>query len=235
MFTAPPPPASFTWPADFVAVMVEDSFSDSKVSPGVEYYYRVTPVNVAGIGPSLHNLGHHPVIGLPLPPKPKQIYGGPRSTPRAAVLFSPLKNRSTAPIPSAHSPLDQSFRNHDFESFRWNSISSPSRRPRSSRPAPDPTPDPRIWTVGEITRTVRTLLESSLGELWIEGEICNFRRQSSGHCYFSLKDGARAALLRPFPLLRTGKGRARRWRAGPDARPNHRLRGPRPSTSSMSA
>ena len=43
---------SFTWPADFVAVMVEDSFSDSKVSPGVEYYYRVTPVNVAGIGPS---------------------------------------------------------------------------------------------------------------------------------------------------------------------------------------
>ena len=61
--------------------------------------------------------------------------------------------------------------------------------PRSSRPAPDPSPDPRIWTVGEITRTVRTLLESSLGELWIEGEICNFRRQSSGHCYFSLKDG----------------------------------------------
>jgi exodeoxyribonuclease VII large subunit len=27
-----------------------------------------------------------------------------------------------------------------------------------------------------------------LGELWIQGEICNFRRQSSGHCYFGLKD-----------------------------------------------
>jgi exodeoxyribonuclease VII large subunit len=47
---------------------------------------------------------------------------------------------------------------------------------------------PRIWSVAEITRSVRSLLESSLGEVWIQGEICNFRRQSSGHCYFGLKD-----------------------------------------------
>ncbi len=51
-----------------------------------------------------------------------------------------------------------------------------------------PAATPRIWSVAEITRSVRSLLESSLGEVWVQGEICNFRRQSSGHCYFGLKD-----------------------------------------------
>src|SRR5579862_6943506 len=58
--------------------------------------------------------------------------------------------------------------------------------PTPRKPAPQA--EARIWTVTEITRTVRSLLESSLGEVWIQGEICNFRRQASGHCYFGLKD-----------------------------------------------
>jgi len=53
---------------------------------------------------------------------------------------------------------------------------------------PKPEPEIRVWSVAEITRTVRSLLESKLGEVWVQGEICNFRRQSSGHCYFGLKD-----------------------------------------------
>jgi len=61
-----------------------------------------------------------------------------------------------------------------------------------SQPPPRKTPPPepvlRIWTVGEITRTVRTLLEDKFDEVWVQGEICNFRRQASGHCYFGLKD-----------------------------------------------
>jgi exodeoxyribonuclease VII large subunit len=58
-----------------------------------------------------------------------------------------------------------------------------------SQPPPrKPKAEPRIWSVAEITRSVRSLLESSLGEVWVEGEICNFRRQASGHCYFGLKD-----------------------------------------------
>ena len=56
-----------------------------------------------------------------------------------------------------------------------------------SQPPPPP-PAPRIWSVAELTHSVRTLLESKLGEVWVQGEICNFRRQSSGHCYFGLKD-----------------------------------------------
>lgn len=47
---------------------------------------------------------------------------------------------------------------------------------------------PRIFSVSELTRTVRTALESAVGEVWVRGEISNFRRQASGHCYFTLKD-----------------------------------------------
>ena len=45
-----------------------------------------------------------------------------------------------------------------------------------------------IFTVSEITRVVREVLEGRIGEVWVEGEISNYRKQSSGHHYFTLKD-----------------------------------------------
>lgn len=45
-----------------------------------------------------------------------------------------------------------------------------------------------IYSVSEITQVIKGLLESSVGEIWIEGEITNFKAASSGHFYFSLKD-----------------------------------------------
>ena len=53
-------------------------------------------------------------------------------------------------------------------------------------------PDGLILTVSALTRQIKDLLEREIGEVWIRGEISNFRRQSSGHCYFSLKDERRA-------------------------------------------
>ena len=47
---------------------------------------------------------------------------------------------------------------------------------------------PQIWTVTEITREIRSLLEGKWGTICISGEITNLRRQSSGHIYFSIKD-----------------------------------------------
>jgi exodeoxyribonuclease VII large subunit len=46
------------------------------------------------------------------------------------------------------------------------------------------------WTVTELTRHLRQLLESdaSLQGVWVEGEISNLSRPSSGHIYFTLKD-----------------------------------------------
>jgi exodeoxyribonuclease VII large subunit len=43
-------------------------------------------------------------------------------------------------------------------------------------------------TVSELNRQVRTLLERGVGRLWIEGEISNLARPTSGHLYFRLKD-----------------------------------------------
>ncbi len=46
------------------------------------------------------------------------------------------------------------------------------------------------YTVTDLTRRLRFLLESTpdLQGIWVEGEISNFSRPSSGHVYFTLKD-----------------------------------------------
>ncbi|HVB35094.1 MAG TPA: exodeoxyribonuclease VII large subunit [Patescibacteria group bacterium] len=49
-------------------------------------------------------------------------------------------------------------------------------------------PSRRIWTVTELTARVRDLLEGEFHDLWVEGEISNFRQAQSGHLYFTLKD-----------------------------------------------
>ena len=46
----------------------------------------------------------------------------------------------------------------------------------------------KVYQVSEITRRVRTTLEEEIGEVWIEGELSNLRKPSSGHFYFTLKD-----------------------------------------------
>lgn len=48
----------------------------------------------------------------------------------------------------------------------------------------------RPYTVSEITGRIRALLEQEpiLQDLWIEGEISNFSRASSGHIYLTIKD-----------------------------------------------
>ncbi|HEY6453210.1 MAG TPA: exodeoxyribonuclease VII large subunit [Steroidobacteraceae bacterium] len=45
-----------------------------------------------------------------------------------------------------------------------------------------------VYSVSRLNREARTLLESGLGSLWVQGEISNLARPSSGHWYFSLKD-----------------------------------------------
>ncbi|MEM7412513.1 MAG: exodeoxyribonuclease VII large subunit [Myxococcota bacterium] len=58
---------------------------------------------------------------------------------------------------------------------------------------------PRVYPVGAVVAGVRRLLEERVGRLWVVGEVSNFRRPGSGHCYFTLKDGdgqLRAALFR---------------------------------------
>ncbi len=47
----------------------------------------------------------------------------------------------------------------------------------------------RVWTVGELVGEVRTHIEQEYTDVWVQGEISNFRPAPSGHLYFTLKDG----------------------------------------------
>jgi exodeoxyribonuclease VII large subunit len=44
------------------------------------------------------------------------------------------------------------------------------------------------WTVGEVTRRAKAVIEAGLPPLWIRGEIAGFKAWRSGHWYFSLRD-----------------------------------------------
>ena len=48
---------------------------------------------------------------------------------------------------------------------------------------------PKIYTVSQFNRLIQKKLEDDFSDVWVEGEISNYRGPaSSGHCYFSLKD-----------------------------------------------
>jgi len=44
------------------------------------------------------------------------------------------------------------------------------------------------WTVGEVTRRARAVIEAGLPPLWVRGEVAGFKAWRSGHWYFSLRD-----------------------------------------------
>ena len=48
--------------------------------------------------------------------------------------------------------------------------------------------EPRVWSVTQVNRAVRGFLEDTIESLWISGEVANWTRARSGHCYFTLKD-----------------------------------------------
>jgi exodeoxyribonuclease VII large subunit len=49
-------------------------------------------------------------------------------------------------------------------------------------------PQPKVYTVSELTQAIKEILEAEFPLVWVEGEISNARRPLSGHLYFTLKD-----------------------------------------------
>src|SRR5256885_15364922 len=47
-----------------------------------------------------------------------------------------------------------------------------------------------VLSVSDLLRSVRDTLERRFPLLWVRGEVSNLSRPGSGHCYFTLKDGA---------------------------------------------
>src|SRR4051812_32534956 len=46
----------------------------------------------------------------------------------------------------------------------------------------------KVFTVAELTRSIRGTLETKFGAVWVQGEISNYKLHPNGHQYFTLKD-----------------------------------------------
>jgi exodeoxyribonuclease VII large subunit len=55
----------------------------------------------------------------------------------------------------------------------------------SRPPAPA---EPESWSVSRVNQAAKALLERGFGVLRVRGEVTNFLRARSGHCYFTLRD-----------------------------------------------
>ena len=65
----------------------------------------------------------------------------------------------------------------------------PEPEPKPAPPEPVPAPVVRrVLTVSELTGRIRTLLEETFAEVWVEGELSNCKLCNTGHLYFTLKD-----------------------------------------------
>jgi len=74
-----------------------------------------------------------------------------------------------------------------MELFNFTPASQPKRKTDT---------DERVASVSQITRRIKNLLEDGIGAVWVEGEVSNHRKQTSGHHYFTLKDsGAQLACV----------------------------------------
>ncbi len=61
--------------------------------------------------------------------------------------------------------------------------------------------EPHVYSISELNSLIRERLEGEFREIWVRGEISNFKPHTSGHFYFSLKDdGAQisAVMFRGF-------------------------------------
>jgi exodeoxyribonuclease VII large subunit len=49
-------------------------------------------------------------------------------------------------------------------------------------------PERKVFTVSELSQEIKNLLEKRFPDVWVTGEVSNFRAATSGHLYFTLKD-----------------------------------------------
>jgi exodeoxyribonuclease VII large subunit len=48
--------------------------------------------------------------------------------------------------------------------------------------------DVKTISVTQLLRRIKNVIEIEVGEVWVEGEVSNLKKQASGHWYFTLKD-----------------------------------------------
>lgn len=58
----------------------------------------------------------------------------------------------------------------------------------ASTSIPQKNAEPAVLSVSQLTQQIKGVVEQSFRMVWVAGEISNFSRPQSGHCYFTLKD-----------------------------------------------
>lgn len=62
----------------------------------------------------------------------------------------------------------------------------------------------KVYSVAELTRKIKLILEEGFPSVWVEGEISGFKKHQSGHMYFTLKD--EAAVIKAVFFSRYNQG-----------------------------
>ncbi|WP_348268211.1 exodeoxyribonuclease VII large subunit [Edaphobacter paludis] len=122
------------------------------------------------------------------PPTLASLRAG-RGKPRAAkpapiqtdLFFAPEPTKPDVPRP-AFEVIGKS----GITSKEGNLAAAPAHQPSE---APSLPTQRRIWTVRDLVIDIRQQVEGGYPDLWVEGEISNYRAAPSGHVYFTLKDG----------------------------------------------
>jgi exodeoxyribonuclease VII large subunit len=72
----------------------------------------------------------------------------------------------------------------------WDLFSSSEAARREPRPAAAIPGRAAEWSVSALNAAARDVVEAAFPGLWVVGEVTNFTRARSGHCYFTLRDDA---------------------------------------------
>ncbi|NTV53335.1 MAG: exodeoxyribonuclease VII large subunit [Candidatus Firestonebacteria bacterium] len=64
--------------------------------------------------------------------------------------------------------------------------------------------DRQVLTVTDLVTRAREVLEGMFARVWVQGEISNFKKHSSGHCYFTLKDATGQLRCAMFKMANRG-------------------------------
>ena len=65
-------------------------------------------------------------------------------------------------------------------------------------------PDRQVLSVTDLVTRARETLEGMFSRVWVQGEVSNFKKHSSGHCYFTLKDATGQLRCAMFKMANRG-------------------------------
>jgi exodeoxyribonuclease VII large subunit len=68
-----------------------------------------------------------------------------------------------------------------------------------------PSATDQVWSVGQLSASVKRLIENHATQLWVRGEVVQCKAYSSGHWYFTLRDARSQVRSRMLPTSALGR------------------------------